>query len=163
MKKLIGLLVLIFLSGCASHQTLEAFKKDDLFEKAVLVTQKSDIINSLETKAIINATYLNTIDKSFSSDKVERFIIGIYITDDEKNESLRFLNNPNYKLLMNGKAPISTKLLTQEHKMYGKIPLHNNWAKYYEVEFEKTPKVYKLELEFSHANFGAAKINFDSE
>lgn len=163
MNKLIGFLILIFLSGCASHQTLEAFKKDDLFEKAVLVTQKSDIINSLETKAIINATYLNTIDKSFSSDKVERFIIGIYITDDEKNEEFKFLNNPHYKLLMNDKAPLSIKPFSKEHKMYGKIPLHNNWAKYYEVEFEKTPKIYKLELKLSNAHFDDAKIVFESE
>ena len=52
---------------------------------------------------------------------------------------------------------------SKEHKMYGTIPLHNNWAKYYEVEFEKTPKIYKLELKLSNAHFDDATIVFESE
>lgn len=163
MKKIIGLIFIIFLTGCASHQTLKAFKKDDLFEKSVLLTHKSDIINSLETKAILHATYLNPIDKSFSNNKFEHFIVGIYIVDDEKNENNSFLNNPNYKLTMNGQMPHSIKALSKDHKMYGKIPLYNNWAKYYEVDFEKTAKEYKLETQPLNQNLGNVKTTKDSK
>ena len=58
------------------------FNKDDIFEKALAKTKKADIINSFETKAIINATYLDqTIHQSFNNDKV------ILILYQYKNQS----------------------------------------------------------------------------
>ena len=56
MKKIAPLILIAFLGGCSNHSALELFKKDELFEKALIVTKKTDIISSFETKAIINAT-----------------------------------------------------------------------------------------------------------
>lgn len=163
MKKIAPFILIAFLSGCANHSALELFKKDELFESAILQTKKADIISSFETKAIINATYLNPIDKDFKSNESETFLIGIYITDDNKSDNANFLKNPTFKLSLNDKEVVSFKEIESTHKMYSHIPLKNSWAKYYEVKFPRDAKETLLILKYEHQTFGHALIAFESD
>ncbi len=163
MKKIAPLILIAFLGGCANHSALELFKKDELFEKALIVTKKTDIISSFETKAIINATYLNPVDSSFKNKDFEVFLIGVYITEDNKSDSVAFLKNPSFKLTMNDKEAIDVQELTSNHKMYAHIPLKNSWAKYYEVKFPRDAKETMLILKYQHETFGNAILGFESD
>jgi len=60
MKKIFAFLSLIILifSGCSVKNAL---KKDPLYEKTLKYTQRCQIINSLETKALIDVIYLNPL------------------------------------------------------------------------------------------------------
>ncbi|WP_156922596.1 hypothetical protein [Lebetimonas sp. JH292] len=58
MKKLLFILLLIFFSGCSIKQAL---KHDPFYEKTLKYTQRAQILNSLETKSLIDAVYLNNL------------------------------------------------------------------------------------------------------
>lgn len=150
------------LVGCSQNLGFELFKKDHLFEQALLNTKKADLINSFETKAIINATYLDPIDEILQKNSTEDFIIGVYITEDEKAENKRYLNNPNYKLTLNDTNATQIKELNSTNKFYDHIPLKNPWAKYYTVSFAKNDKAKKLNLKYTHKTLGNASVIFDA-
>ena len=135
MKKTFVFLTLIlslFITGCSSYSITKYFDKDEYYNNSLQYTRKADILDNNDVKAIINATYLNSVDNKFNND-YENFIIGVFIVDDTKEEGLK---NPLYTLLLNEKTPISIKELKKEDKLNG-VPLRNHWAKYYFVSFDK--------------------------
>jgi len=133
------LLVSSLFFGCSSKSAMSVFDSDELYEKGLEYTQVEDIINSFETKAIINATYLNSTDSSWDND-YQNFLIGIYIVDDNSDEKDMYINNKKYKLTLNDKTPFKIKELKSTNKLYNHIPVKNPHAKYYIVSFKKDDK-----------------------
>lgn len=160
MKSIILFATIVLFTGCATNNGLSIFHKDTLFENALVYTKKADIINSFETKAILNATYLNPIAKEFATADKENFIIGIYITEDEKNEQNKYINNPNFKLTLNSRVAKNIVELNTTHTMYAHVPLKNPWAKYYCLSFDANKSDTQLKLTYSHQTFGNTTLNF---
>lgn len=158
----LGLIAFVF-AGCTNNSALELFKKDELFEKALIYTKKGDVINSLETKAIVNATYLNPVDDEFKSKTKESFIVGIYIVDDEIKEDKKYIKNPSYKITLNDKNATDINEINSTHKMYSHIPVKNTWAKYYCINFDKNESAKILKLKYSHKTFGNVVLKFDAD
>ena len=60
MKKLLFAIIMIFFVSC-SDKVNEVFKKDTHYITLTQYTKRGEIVNSLETIALINVTYLNHI------------------------------------------------------------------------------------------------------
>ena len=156
MKKFILILSIIIFSGCVQDRSFGIFTKDIIYQRAIKNTQKGDIINSQETKAILIASYLNPIYSEFK-DK-EYFYIGIYINDELSNENST-LEDINYTLTLNNLKPISIKETQKNDKFKKELAFINSWFKYYIVEFDKS-KDKDLNLTFNYHKFGITKLKF---
>ncbi|MEO1958634.1 MAG: hypothetical protein ABGX23_03685 [Nautiliaceae bacterium] len=129
MRKILAFLMLLFL-GCSVKDSLgPAFKHDPLYEKALAHTKRCQILNSLETKAIIDATYLNPLYKQF---KTPTFLIGVY------NEFNNTINNVEFNLTINNQQ-IEINSSIPEFVLYKEFPFYNSWMNYYLVKVKSKP------------------------
>ena len=134
-------------NGCALKTAL---KKDPLYEKTLKYTRRGQIVNSLETKALIDAINLNDLyPKKF---KNPTFLIGIY------NNQNNVLDNKEFSIFLNGKKPIKEFKKIPEFIPYKNYPFYNAWMTYYIVIFPKTNKPYRLIYKSIH--WGEAKFIF---
>jgi hypothetical protein len=147
MKKILFIIMIIFLSGCSIKS---AFKHDPFYEKTLKYTQRSQILNSLETKALIDAVYLNDLYKD--KFKNPTFLIGVYNNFDNK------LVNNEFSIYLNGQKPIKISKKIPQFILYENFPFYNSWMRYYIVEFPKTNKPFVLEYKSKH--WGEAKLIF---
>jgi len=149
MKKIFLLILTIFFIGCSS-KVADIFHKDTKYITLTQYTQRGQLVNSLDTIALINATYINPILKESNTTKnYEIFIIGVYNDNDYKGYEKGGIFNKNYKLTMNDmnftkatKADIKKLNLTT-------YPFYNKWMKYYKVYFPKT-KESKLKIKYTN-------------
>jgi len=165
MKKInisLFIILTLFLSACSNKGAFEYFKSDPLYEKSLEYTKVGQIISDFETKAIINATYLNSADSKKWDNKFQNFLIGIYIFDDSDDENKQFIHNPNYKLRLNEKAPSKIKELKKTSYLYGHIPLFNSHAKYYIISFKKDENS-TLNLTYENKYYGKTQLQFEAE
>jgi len=148
MKKLIFFLSILAIafSGCSIKKALQ---KDNFYEKTLKYTQRGQIVNSLETKALIDAIYLN----SLYPDKFQNptFLVGIYNDFDNK------LINNEFNLTLNNKPPIKISKTIPKFLPYKLYPFYNKWMTYYMVEFNKTSP---LILKYKSQHWGEIKFIF---
>lgn len=160
------------LGGCGSTMQEEAnsafkmFNKDQFYEKALIQTKSSQIINSLETKAKISATYLNKIDSKYVDG--EYFFVGVYIVNDDDDGKKSGLANKRFRLYINNtdkKAEKSAQieaevveLLRNDDDAVRKMPHTENWSRYYIVKFP-TQKTPSLTMEYK-SEYGKAVLLF---
>jgi hypothetical protein len=147
MKKILFAIMIVFFSGCSIKS---AFKHDPFYEKTLKYTQRSQILNSLETKALIDAVYLNDLYKNKFQNPT--FLVGVYNNFDNQ------LVNNEFSIYLNGKKPIKISKNIPEFIAYKNFPFYNSWMNYYLVEFPKTDKPYILE--YKSKNWGEAKLIF---
>ena len=136
MKKLLLVIMLLFI-GCS--EKMSVLQKDEKYNTLTQYTQRGQITRSLETIALINATYLNPILKDNNeTQNNEIFIIGVYNSNDYKGYEKGGIHNSHYKLTMNGIK--YTKAIKADVKKLDltKYPFYNKWMKYYKVYFPKT-------------------------
>jgi len=123
------------ISGCTKQTALANFNYNNFYGNSLQYTFKNDIVTNNDVTAMLNATYLNSVDKNLHSGITEVFLVGIFIENDIKNENKTF--EKEYTLTLNNNKPVSIKELNENDKMYAKMPLFNPWAKYFIVEFSK--------------------------
>ncbi len=141
MKKLLFLIIsaMILFNGCALKTAL---KKDPLYEKTLKYTRRGQIVNSLETKALIDAINLNDLyPKKFQN---PTFLIGIY------NNQNNALENKEFSILLDSKKPLKTTTIIPGFIPYKNFPFYNTWMTYYIVTFPQTDKPYKLTYKSVH-------------
>ncbi|MBU1667084.1 hypothetical protein KKC13_01625 [bacterium] len=147
------------LGGCTLKENSnisQLFKKDDIYHISLQNTKKAQLIASLETKALLTATYLNPVythdnckNLCMSVSDAEYFFVGVYITDSEKSE----FNNKGYLLTLNGAEPIEIKKLEKDDPLRYQMPMMNNWSTYYKVKFPIV-KGNDMQLIFENDRFG---------
>ena len=98
MKLLTLMILLTALSFTACSQKKGFFSVDERHQSALSHSQKGDIYNSLELKASIVATHLNSTILSCDTENVEIFLVAIYIEEDSSDESKQSLMNKSYLL-----------------------------------------------------------------
>ena len=127
-KKVLLLASVLVVLGCSQKKDKcgiedksdfeQLFTKDELYHKALINTQKAQLIASFETKALLTATYLNPVfqnrpcKKHFKNELKdgEYFFVGVYIPNSEKNE----FNTKGYSLTLDGEKPIEVKKLDKD-------------------------------------------------
>jgi len=145
MKKIL-LIFLLFFSGCSIKGVLN---EDPLYEKTLIHTQRGQIINSFETKALIDGIYLNPLYNNF---KNPTFLVGIYNNFDNT------LINKEFNLTLNNKTPIKISKTIPDFIPYKKFPFYNKWMSYYLVEFNNTKKPFILTYKSKH--WGEVNLTF---
>ena len=149
MKKMLFLIIsaMILFNGCALKKALN---KDPLYEKTLKQTRRGQIVNSLETKALIDAINLNALyPKKFQN---PTFLIGIY------NNQSNALQNQEFSIYLNNKKPMKISTKISNLIPYKNYPFYNTWMTYYLVTFPTTSKPYTLEYKSVH--WGEAKFTF---
>lgn len=156
MKFISFLIVLLFFTGCVQDRSFGIFTKDKIYQKAIKYTQKGDIINKEETKAIIIATYLNQIYDEFK--KEESFYVGIYLNDENSNKNSA-LKDSSYKIKLNSLKPISIVEVDKNSKYHKELPFINSWFTYYIINFESS-KSKELNLNLENEKVGKTTLKF---
>jgi hypothetical protein len=167
-KKILLLLTTLFtLTSCSiirdDPNISQLFKKDDIYHISLLNTQKAQLIASLETKALLTATYLNPVYvhancKNFrmSVKNGEYFFVGVYINKSKKHH----FSNKGYSLTLDGVNPIEVTKLDKDDPLRYEMPMVDNWSTYYKVKFP-TSKKKKLNLIFQSDRFGKDVLEFE--
>ncbi len=166
-KKILLLSSLLIISGCStieknSNNVSQLFTKDDIYHISLINTHKGQLIASLETKALLTATYLNPVYthdncKNFcmNVEGGEYFFVGVFISN---SKSHRF-NKKGYSLTLEGKKPISIKKLDKDDPLRYEMPMVDNWSTYYKVKFPATDKK-EFKLIFENDRFGKDELFF---
>ncbi|MCK4441032.1 MAG: hypothetical protein KAU90_03440 [Sulfurovaceae bacterium] len=164
-KKILLLSTLLIALGCSTKEKdniSQLFTKDEIYHISLLNTQKAQLIASLETKALLTATYLNPVFtnkncKNFCVDVSggEYFFIGVYINGSKTN---RF-DDKGYSLKLNGIEPIDVKKLDKDDPLMYEMPMVDNWSTYYKVKYP-TVDTKKLKLVFESDRFGKDILTF---
>jgi uncharacterized membrane protein YobD (UPF0266 family) len=165
-KKILLLATLLTLTACnikEDSNIAQLFKKDDIYHISLLNTQKAQLIASLETKALLTATYLNPVyahanckNCRISIKNGEYFFIGIYIN----NSKTHHFNNKGYALTLDGVAPIEIKKLDKDDPLKYEMPMVDNWSTYYMVKFPRS-NMSKFNLIFESDRFGKDTLEFE--
>jgi hypothetical protein len=143
-KKNIALLSFIILSFTACNQSATSvLNKEPIFGQNLQYTKVGKITINTEVQALVNITYLNSVDSKAWDNGKQNFLVGTYIAED---------SNTTYSLTMNGNKEISTNTVPQNDKIFENIALKNNWASYQittfdDVEDKKIDLVFKDSLE----------------
>jgi len=172
-KKVLLFVSILFLVGCSQKEAdcekahksdfEQLFTKDEIYHKALINTQKAQLMASFETKALLTATYLNPVfenrkcKKRFKNkmDDGEYFFVGIYLSDSEEHE----FNTKGYTLTLNGLEPIDIKKLDKNDPLRYEMPMVDNWSTYYRVKFKKTYR-NDFHLIFENDRFGRDILNY---
>ena len=167
-KKLLLLSTIFIIGGCSLKENsniAQLFKKDDIYHISLLNTQKAQLIASLETKALLTATYLNPVydhdkGRNFSMDVSdgEYFFIGVFISGSKKHH----FNAKGYSLTLNGAKAIEVKKLKKDDPLRYEMPMVDNWSTYYRVKFP-TSDLKTFNLIFESDRFGKDKLTFVKE
>jgi hypothetical protein len=174
-KKILLLSSLLLLNSCSEKNKSnmhQLFNQDDIYHISLLNTEKAQLIASLETKALLTATYLNPVysrekckdfrdDSSHLCEDVsdgEYFFVGVFIP----NSKTHHFNNKGYSLVLNGKKPLEIKKLEKDDSLKYEMPMVDNWSTYYRVKFP-IANSKKFNLLFSSDRFGVDKLEFVKE
>ena len=147
----------LFFVGCSPKSGF--FSQDVRYESALTHTQKGEIYNSLEMKASLVATYLNSTLVHCDRNSSEVFLVAVYIDEDTSDESKQGLMNQSYRLTLNGKKPSDIRALDYHDDMIQIAPFRNRWSDYYIVKFEKQQS-QKLDMEYAHKAYGKITLSF---
>lgn len=148
MKKVLTIAATAFLlGGCSVPGAFDMFKMDEAHEKSVEQLRTGSIIQSMETKALVSAIYLNPVYPLEYKDD-EYFVLAVYFEKTIQDTSKWSIEEHGYTLSLNGTAPVSVERLQENDPRRKLIPVQNNWNKYYLVKFSKIKdSVLKLQLE----------------
>jgi hypothetical protein len=154
MKRYVLVLLVVVFSGCYQDRDFGIFQRDAIYKKAIKNTQKGDILNSFETKALIIATYLNPVLDGYQED--ENFFVGVYSSVTKDNLAL---DDRDYSLLLDGSKANKIVEIEDNESIKTKMPFVNEWFRYYIVTFNSSEKE-SLNLTFSHKEFGNTELHF---
>ena len=167
-KKILVLSSVLLFSACSIKENsnlAQLFKKDDIYHISLMNTKKAQLIASLETKALLTATYLNPVfdyieckESCTASPNAEYFFVGVYITDSEDHE----FNSKGYLLKLNGKKPLGVQKLEKDDPLRYQMPMINNWSTYYKVKFPKV-EGNDLNLTFENDRFGKDTLTYSKK
>ena len=124
---LIFITILSFIAGCSQSAT-SVFKKDPIYAQNIQYTKIGKIIVKDEVTALVNVTYLNSVDSSKWDNGKQNFIVGLYISDEKSDET--------YELTINNKKYEDIKDISKEDAIYENIAFRNNWAAYSIMTFD---------------------------
>lgn len=151
-------MALVGFSGCAQKGTFDMFKMDEAHAKAVEQLRTGAIVQSLETKALVSAVYLNPIYPE-KYNEGEYFVGAFYFEQNNRNLKKWDLDTHGYQLTLNGEKAMVIEELEESDPRRSLIPVQNNWNKYYFIRFDSVPEgVLTLLLENNQT--GRVALNY---
>jgi hypothetical protein len=161
MKKILFFLIaLLLITGCET-KVINVLHQNETQITLMKNTQRGQIINALDTIAMINATYLNSILKPDNKEakKYEIFVVGVYNNNDIKGYEKGGIHNPNYSLTLNNSNYEKAKKADIAKMQISNYPFYNQWMKYYVVYFPKVDSNI-MKLTYENKTFGKTTLTF---
>jgi len=158
-KALFILLMPFFFTACTKY--IDVVNIDKTKVKYLEATEKGELYNSLDTIAIISATYMNQIYPSTYKEG-ETFLAGVYypaVTKSSENLGLR--DDVEVYLLSNGKKYKTTSVehLKPNDPLLVNMPLFSSWNDYYLVSFDKVEGDF-FDLIIHDSAYGTISLHF---
>ena len=114
-----------FFYGCSQSATA-VFKKEPIYAQNLQYTKIGKLIVKDEVKALVNITYLNSVDSLKWNNGNQNFLVGIYIPNKV---------NENYNLQLNDNNCTNSNIVQKSDNLYKNIAFKNHWADYYIFNF----------------------------
>lgn len=157
MKRLwIWVALALLLSGCG-RSAFFTFTGSTTYAEALPHTQRAEISDRFESKALVSATYLNAVypgNRDYADS--ETFFVGLYIDKDFEGAKAG-LNNPLYTFTLNAIGYESAEPVAKDDELLKLMPLVNRWSRYYIVRFPKQGGD-KLTLRLAHPDTGRQAV-----
>lgn len=155
---IIALCTIVGFSGCAQKGAFDMFKMDEAHERSVEQLRTGAILESLETKALVSAIYLNPVYPQTYTDG-EYFIGAFYFSKGLRNVKKWDIETFGYSLTLNGKKATSIEELKESDPKRALIPVQNNWNKYYFIRFDSVQEG-NLTLVLENNQTGSAVLSY---
>lgn len=149
-------IALIFTACSQKTEVLKDFKENQN-SMSIQYTLKKDILYNDLIKVMFFATYLNKIDEKYETEKMNSFVIGLHVVNQQNHD----LIENRFQLYLNDKEPQNLIKIANDSELVEKISLKNSWASYYLVHFENIKDEKKLNLKLTHPVYGETLVTFD--
>ena len=158
LKWFLLLLTSLLFVGCTSvknEDVLLSFHNNLKYHQTLRKTEKVQLYDNNETKAMLTATYLYTPTFENNDTRDEVFIVGIHLEE----ETTSSLDKENYHLTLNNTVAKEVKLLHRGDSVLKNISFVTNWGSYYLVTFPHT-KMKSFNLVFESSDYGKGILHF---
>jgi len=155
------LVSLLLLSGCTTNVVKDLRSYLGYEEGALLALKKGVISEDGDTKATIQAIYLNRTDDKAYENK-ENFFVAVYIADDFDESKNYGLKNYRYQLSLNNNSSVEVIELDESSTLRKKMPLKSRWSHYYHVVFDEV-KTSDLNLTFAYKDISKSVLFYQKE
>jgi len=150
---ILSLMAVTLLFTACNQSATSILNKEPIFGQNLQYTKVGKIIINKEVQALINITYLNSVDSKTWDNGKQNFLVGTYIAQNNGNR---------YNLTMNGNQKIAISKVPQNNPIFDNIALKNNWANYQITTFNDV-KDTKLKLLFKDSLENNTTIIFTKE
>lgn len=154
---ILSLSIFMFI-GCSSKEQdhlSKVFEKEKQYHETLLKTEKVQLYDGQVTKAVMTATYLFTPTEDLNDSRDEKFIVGIYIEDEEESH----LDAAGYSLTLDGVEPKSVVALKKDDPRLKDVSFKADWSEFYLITFPHTSKK-SFYLIFESDLYGTGKLYF---
>ncbi len=143
--------------GCSKrNDSLKGFKNSNQSPMAIQYTKKRDLSYNDSLKVMVFATYLNKASKKYETNKLDSFVVGIHITNQQNHDLIK----NRFEVTLNGDKPKTMVKLPNDSDIIEIIPLKNQWAEYYLIHFDNKKDIKKLNLKITHPVYGVVSLEF---
>jgi len=155
------LVSLLLFNGCTTDVVKDLRSYLGYDEEALLALKKGVISQDGDTKATIQAIYLNSADNELYQSG-ENFFVAVYIADDFDESKNYGLKNSRYRLTLNDNEAVKVIELDESSTLRKEMPLKSRWSHYYHVVFDKS-KAEELKLTFAYKNLAKSVLAYQKE
>ena len=151
------IIAVTLLLGCSSKdekQFTDIYEKNKAYHMGLQKTEKTQLYDGEVTKALLTATYLFTETSDINDTRDEKFIVGIYIEDEESSFS-----QGDYNLTLSGISPKHVEVLKSKDIRLKNISFKSEWSQFYLFTFPHT-KSKKFTLVFASDLYGKGELQF---
>lgn len=151
-------LIMILTSCTQKTEVLKDFKETQN-SMSIQYTKKKDIIYDGAVKVMFFATYLNKIDKKYETNKLNSFVVGLHIVNQQNHD----LIENRFNIFMNDKEAKNIIKIPNDSELVTNLTLKNSWASYYLIHFDNNEDENILTLKLTHPVYGQTQVKFDKE
>ena len=153
---LYSLTALVLIAGCSSKEEEKFFnlyEKNKVYHLELQKTEKAQLYDDENvTKALLTATYLYTPAEDQNDTCDEKFIVGLYVEDEE-------FGGNDYNLTLNNTLPKKVKKLSRHDPLLKDLSFVSEWSTFYLFTFPHTDKK-SFKLLFQSEEYGKSELNF---
>ena len=148
---------IVLLLGCSSKdekQFTQIYEKNKVYHTGLQKTEKTQLYDGQVTKALLTATYLYTKTEDTNDTRDEKFIVGLYIEDEESSFA-----QGDYNLTLAGTVPKHIEVLNSKDSRLKDISFRSEWTQFYLFTFPHTASK-KFTLLFQSDLYGKGELHF---
>ena len=156
-NQLLLLSTAVLMVACSSKEEqdfLKIYEKNLSYHNQLLKTEKVKLSDGNYSKALLTATYLYTKSEESNDTRDEKFVVGLYLDDEEGS-----FESGDYNLTLNGKGPKSFKTLRAGDPLLKTISFDSEWTTFYLFTFPHSA-AKKFRLVFAHETYGKGELHF---